>query len=251
MTKAEKSVPDARRSEGEYLGVRYMHVTSPDRAVHVFSAYPAPDLHVRSNSRSGPPAGDRSHSGFGRDGPAGDSPGRHGRVCLHPHVAAARGGGGGRLDLPVGSVHPPARRAAAQADGTPPDAVLQPSADDRACGVAVSHANGQGGRNASGSGAGQLFAGRVWHREVGLSRRRQLRVVAGRPHGRVLAPRPRGVPDALLRDTADRGHELRSCRSTAFSSNSTTSIGGRSSIRSRSASRLRRNVTGSRRSCCR
>ncbi len=51
LNKAEKAVPDARRSEGDYLGVPYVHVTSPDRAVHVFSAYPAPDLHVRSNSR--------------------------------------------------------------------------------------------------------------------------------------------------------------------------------------------------------
>jgi hypothetical protein len=51
LTKAEQSLPDVQRSEGEYLGVRYVHVSSPDRAVHVFSAYPAPDLHVRSNSR--------------------------------------------------------------------------------------------------------------------------------------------------------------------------------------------------------
>jgi hypothetical protein len=51
LTKAEQSLPGTQRSEGEYLGVRYMHVASPDRAVHVFSAYAAPDLHVRSNSR--------------------------------------------------------------------------------------------------------------------------------------------------------------------------------------------------------
>ncbi len=51
LINAEKSVPGARRSEGEYLGVPYVQVSSPDRAVHVFSAYPAPDLHVRSNSR--------------------------------------------------------------------------------------------------------------------------------------------------------------------------------------------------------
>jgi len=51
LIKAQQSLPDAHRSEGEYLGVRYVHVASPDRAVHVFSAYPAPDLHVRSNSR--------------------------------------------------------------------------------------------------------------------------------------------------------------------------------------------------------
>jgi hypothetical protein len=38
---------------GEYLGVKYEHIASPDRKVHVFSAYPRPDLHVRSNSRIG------------------------------------------------------------------------------------------------------------------------------------------------------------------------------------------------------
>lgn len=51
LTRAQQSVPDARRSEGQCLGVPYVHVSSPDRAVHVFSAYPRPDLHVRSNSR--------------------------------------------------------------------------------------------------------------------------------------------------------------------------------------------------------
>jgi hypothetical protein len=38
---------------GEYLGVKYIHLASPDRKVHVFSAYPRPNLHVRSNSRIG------------------------------------------------------------------------------------------------------------------------------------------------------------------------------------------------------
>ncbi|MEM7205162.1 MAG: hypothetical protein AAF628_33215 [Planctomycetota bacterium] len=43
-------LPGAERSSGEWLGVGYEQVTTPDRAVHVFSAYPRPDLHVRSNS---------------------------------------------------------------------------------------------------------------------------------------------------------------------------------------------------------
>ncbi|MCY2989735.1 MAG: DUF1559 domain-containing protein [Planctomycetota bacterium] len=51
LDKAAKSQPDARRSQGECLGVPYEHVTSPNRAVHVFAAYPQPNLHVRSNSR--------------------------------------------------------------------------------------------------------------------------------------------------------------------------------------------------------
>lgn len=52
LSKAVKSHPDARRSEGEYQGVNYAEVSTPDRSIHVFSAYPEPDLHVRSNSRS-------------------------------------------------------------------------------------------------------------------------------------------------------------------------------------------------------
>jgi hypothetical protein len=45
--------PDAKRTEGKVLGVSYVHVTTPDRGVHVFSAYPQPDLHVRANSLAG------------------------------------------------------------------------------------------------------------------------------------------------------------------------------------------------------
>ena len=41
----------SRRSSGKYRGVDYVHLTSDDRKVHVFSAYPRPDVHVRSNSK--------------------------------------------------------------------------------------------------------------------------------------------------------------------------------------------------------
>lgn len=51
LTNAEKANTSARRTEGDYLGVAFTHVTTPDRGVQVYSAYPAPDLHVRSNSR--------------------------------------------------------------------------------------------------------------------------------------------------------------------------------------------------------
>ncbi|MFO0875903.1 MAG: DUF1559 domain-containing protein [Gemmataceae bacterium] len=53
LTQAEKANPGARRTEGEYKGIRYVHVATSDRAVHVYSAYPTPDLHVRSNSLVG------------------------------------------------------------------------------------------------------------------------------------------------------------------------------------------------------
>jgi hypothetical protein len=42
----------AVRTSGQYLGVEYEHVATPDRRIHVYSAYPAPELHVRSNSRA-------------------------------------------------------------------------------------------------------------------------------------------------------------------------------------------------------
>ncbi len=43
----------AVRAEGEVGGVAYVHVTTPNRSTHVYSAYPSPDLHVRSNSKVG------------------------------------------------------------------------------------------------------------------------------------------------------------------------------------------------------
>jgi hypothetical protein len=52
LDKAQRSQAGARRSSGQCLGVPYEHVTSPDRAVHVFSAYPEANLHVRSNSQA-------------------------------------------------------------------------------------------------------------------------------------------------------------------------------------------------------
>ena len=47
---AEKSRPGAVRTTGNVLGVPYVSVSTPDRSICVFSAYPKPDLHVRSNS---------------------------------------------------------------------------------------------------------------------------------------------------------------------------------------------------------
>ncbi len=51
LATAEKAEAGARRSEGTYLGVPFVHLTTPGRGVHVYLAYPAADLHVRSNSR--------------------------------------------------------------------------------------------------------------------------------------------------------------------------------------------------------
>jgi hypothetical protein len=49
----EQATPGAQRSAGEYAGVKYVHLTAPERRVHVFSAYPRENLHVRSNSLVG------------------------------------------------------------------------------------------------------------------------------------------------------------------------------------------------------
>jgi hypothetical protein len=51
LANAQGRHKDAQRSEGNYRGVSYVHVTTPERQVHVYSAYPQPNLHVRSNSR--------------------------------------------------------------------------------------------------------------------------------------------------------------------------------------------------------
>jgi hypothetical protein len=47
---AAKARADARRETGEYLGVEYTQLQTPERDISVVSAYPEPGLHVRSNS---------------------------------------------------------------------------------------------------------------------------------------------------------------------------------------------------------
>jgi hypothetical protein len=52
LDNARKARPDATERSGEVLGVPFRAVTTPDRAISVFSAYPRPDVHVRSNSEA-------------------------------------------------------------------------------------------------------------------------------------------------------------------------------------------------------
>jgi hypothetical protein len=52
LAKAEKARSDARRTTGTVLGVSFTHVATPDRVLCVYSAYPLPNLHVRSNSQT-------------------------------------------------------------------------------------------------------------------------------------------------------------------------------------------------------
>jgi hypothetical protein len=52
IVKAARERKDAKKTEGEYLGVKYDHLTTPERDLHVFSAYPEANVHVRSNSKA-------------------------------------------------------------------------------------------------------------------------------------------------------------------------------------------------------
>jgi hypothetical protein len=49
---AVKNRPDVKRTTDNLEGTPFVHLESPDRTVNVFSAYPTPELHVRSNSRT-------------------------------------------------------------------------------------------------------------------------------------------------------------------------------------------------------
>jgi len=52
LAAAEESIPNVTRKEETWESTKFVHVSSPDREVHVFSAYPEKGLHVRSNSRT-------------------------------------------------------------------------------------------------------------------------------------------------------------------------------------------------------
>ncbi|MHB8861463.1 MAG: DUF1559 family PulG-like putative transporter [Pirellulaceae bacterium] len=50
LTRTEQNIPGVVRQSGSHRNVPFVHLTTPDRTVHVYSAYPSDDLHVRSNS---------------------------------------------------------------------------------------------------------------------------------------------------------------------------------------------------------
>jgi hypothetical protein len=50
LNDSRKTRPDAKLSKGEVMGVAFDHLATPDRQVCVYASYPAPDIHVRSNS---------------------------------------------------------------------------------------------------------------------------------------------------------------------------------------------------------
>ena len=144
-----------RRAEHGRMGtVNYESVTTPDRAIHVFSAYPRSDLHVRSNSK---PALERMLAAVagGRQVPSLGA----GRVPLHPHAPAPRRQGRRRAHLPLRSVDPPAGRPGLEVDRAAAADLLQPPADDRPRGHALPHAVRQAGGLAGRVGGGRLRPG--------------------------------------------------------------------------------------------
>ncbi|HEX4947708.1 MAG TPA: hypothetical protein VFZ34_13645, partial [Blastocatellia bacterium] len=50
LNKAEKSRSEVKRTAGNYRGVDYVQLASPERDISVISAYPKPNVHVRTNS---------------------------------------------------------------------------------------------------------------------------------------------------------------------------------------------------------
>ena len=50
LVEAEKEHSDARRAQGNFMGVDYVQLATPDREVSVYAATPSPEVHVRSNS---------------------------------------------------------------------------------------------------------------------------------------------------------------------------------------------------------
>lgn len=50
LDNAGKTRKDAKRTTGEYLGVKYVQLATPERDISVISAYPEANLHVRGNS---------------------------------------------------------------------------------------------------------------------------------------------------------------------------------------------------------
>jgi hypothetical protein len=51
LENAVEEIPHVHKSTGSYRDVPFVHLTTPDRQVHVFSAYPESGLHIRGNSR--------------------------------------------------------------------------------------------------------------------------------------------------------------------------------------------------------
>ena len=251
LAAAEKSRPDAVRSTGKIGEVEYVSVATPDRAIHVFSAYPKPNLHVRSNSK---PALERVLAAMAGDK---DVP-RLGEAIEFRYIRTLMPRGDEREDglgLSLRSVHPPAGGAGTQADRSAGGDLLQPSADDRPRGDALPHAVRQGAGIARRTGCGRLRPGvhadsGPGEEECSLPLRRPVFARGRRAERRLLASRQRPGNGPLQRNSAGASDAKRRPKSIGNSSRSTANIGGGISIPSPCACRsLPSNIERKRSSC--
>ena len=101
LTKSENTNHGTRRTEGEYLGIEYVHVSTSDRQIYVYSAYPTPELHVRSNSLAGLKRVLETIVGHGKNSEPVERLGETNefRVCPHTHAARRCRGGWAHLSV--------------------------------------------------------------------------------------------------------------------------------------------------------
>ncbi len=133
LQSAEKADPAVKRSTGKFAGVDYVHLTNPDRSVHVFSAYPGVNLHVRSNSLIALQRVLAAIQGKEADGGPVRRLGESSEFKFIRTLVAARHRRRLRASVPVGSVHSQAGRSGVEADRTAARVVLQPPANDGPC----------------------------------------------------------------------------------------------------------------------
>ena len=213
LAAAVKARPDAVRETAAYQGVAYTHVATPDRAIHLFAADPRPGLHVRSNSLTGLRCVLDAIAGRTAGGQPGMRLGettefKYIRTLMVRQATNTRG----RIHLSQRPVHPPPdRRPEREADRAAAAAVLQPPADDRPRGDALSHAVRPQGGIARGAGPARFRSGRVWRRR-GLPHARVAASTGWRPaapRGRVPTTAKRRFLRPVLRDSAGAGHRGR------------------------------------------
>ena len=210
LVKAESSSADVTRTTGVYRDIPFVHLTCPDRSIHVFSAYPKDSIHVRSNSRV---AFERILDAITSSGEKVDTLGTSDEIRLYPHVDAPGSGTGRRFRLPVRPVHSSHGESTTETHRAAATSVQQSLAHDRARGCVASDPIRQTGRIARRVNSFRLCAGQLRTGRLDLPLPGDLLPFRKRTHRRVLASRPPGSHGALLRNpvnggVADRGTGL-------------------------------------------
>ena len=173
-------------------------VSTPDRAIHVFSAYPKPNLHVRSNSKA---ALERVLKAIAGDK---DVP-RLGEATEFKYIRTLMLRGDKREDGLIYLSDPFIRRLVGpelKLTEAPADALLQPPADDRPRGDALSHAVRQAAGVARRTGRDRLRPAAFFTAST----------AARRPIGSSAAPAAASIrsrPTALTGVCSHHGHAAR------------------------------------------